>query len=1023
MGTTVYTVTSESALDAAIAAINSASTTDPAGTNYMILLEADLTLTANIQAINLAAGHVLTVEGLNTANDLNTALIDGDGAHRGFVVNSGSVAFTNLNLQAMNAPGGSGGVPGGGGALYVGAGASVSTNGVAFSGDTASGGTPAGGAVFLAAGGSLALTGGSIAGSGHNGLFIQGNNSVALNGLTVSGVIADQTGSHLGTGAGTVVAQGAVTLGATSSYTGGTQIEGTLTLLAPAAAGTGAITFTSPSGETLIAGAGDAPANQIAGFAVNPAGWTTGDAIDLQGIGAPVSDKLAAGNHLTVVGSTGTVTLNLDPAQNYTNDAFVLSPDAGTAAAAGTLVQVTQNGFQVASEADLNAALAAIDLGGRFSAPHTAYTITLTPGFTLTGDIDAVNLNSTDSLVINGGGATIDGAGTYRGFFAYAGSLTLNNLTVRNTVARGGAGGAGATPGGGGAGLGGGLFVNTGAAVTLANVNFINDQAIGGAAGAAGTIGIGGGGGLGGAGGNAGAWSALPRNGGGGGIGVAATGGSSGSGGPGIVIGGAAANPGTGNRIAGGTAGAYGGGGGAAGIITTGGGRGGSRTYSGQSGSGGLGGSFGGGAGSAEGAGFGGGGANSAGGWGGGGSGANGGGFGGGAGVAGGAGGGLGAGGAVFVAQGGVLLVGPGSLSGGSVAPGAGGTSTGGSGGSGTAGSAFGSGIFVQGSNTVTLDPAPGQTLTIGDVIADQSGSDPGNVFGQPGAGALLVTGGGTVTLSQSNSFTGGVTIADGSTLLFNASGAAGSGTIDFAASSGTLAVSSVVPSVGFVANFGSGDVVDALGLAGDAPTYDPIGNILTLGGAAGIFSVTFAPGHNYQAAAFQVMNSGTDALLTYTACYLAGTRIATPSGEVAIENLRVGEHVQLAAGGTAPVLWLGHRELDCTPHPCPCEVWPVRIAANAFGPGRPARPLWLSPDHAVSTDGVLIPVRYLVNGATIVQVPMGTVEYWHLELSAHDVVLAEGLTCESYLDTGNRAAFESGSSSAETSLASAGAR
>jgi len=71
-----------------------------------------------------------------------------------------------------------------------------------------------------------------------------------------------------------------------------------------------------------------------------------------------------------------------------------------------------------------------------------------------------------------------------------------------------------------------------------------------------------------------------------------------------------------------------------------------------------------------------------------------------------------------------------------------------------------------------------------------------------------------------------------------------------------------------------------------------------------------------------------------------------------------------------------------------------------------PARPLVLSPDHAVFTDGVLIPVRYLINGASIAQIPTERVGYWHVELERHDVLLAEGLPCESYLDTGKSRRF-----------------
>lgn len=65
-----------------------------------------------------------------------------------------------------------------------------------------------------------------------------------------------------------------------------------------------------------------------------------------------------------------------------------------------------------------------------------------------------------------------------------------------------------------------------------------------------------------------------------------------------------------------------------------------------------------------------------------------------------------------------------------------------------------------------------------------------------------------------------------------------------------------------------------------------------------------------------------------------------------------------------------------------------------------------LSPDHAVLIDDVLIPVKYLINGSSIAQTPVDAVTYYHVELSHHDVLLAEGLPTESYLDTGDRAAF-----------------
>jgi hypothetical protein len=100
-----------------------------------------------------------------------------------------------------------------------------------------------------------------------------------------------------------------------------------------------------------------------------------------------------------------------------------------------------------------------------------------------------------------------------------------------------------------------------------------------------------------------------------------------------------------------------------------------------------------------------------------------------------------------------------------------------------------------------------------------------------------------------------------------------------------------------------------------------------------------------------------------------------------------------------APVIWVGLRQVDCARHPKPKQVWPVRIAAGAFGPGRPHSDLFLSPDHAVYVEEVLIPVRCLINGSTIAQMPVDIVTYRHIELSEHGVLLAEGLPAESFLD------------------------
>ena len=86
-----------------------------------------------------------------------------------------------------------------------------------------------------------------------------------------------------------------------------------------------------------------------------------------------------------------------------------------------------------------------------------------------------------------------------------------------------------------------------------------------------------------------------------------------------------------------------------------------------------------------------------------------------------------------------------------------------------------------------------------------------------------------------------------------------------------------------------------------------------------------------------------------------------------------------------------------------------MRIAAHAFGPDRPRRELLLSPDHAVFVEDVLIPIRHLINGTTVAQITRQAITYYHIELPRHDVLLANGMPAESYLEAGARDAFANG--------------
>ena len=193
------------------------------------------------------------------------------------------------------------------------------------------------------------------------------------------------------------------------------------------------------------------------------------------------------------------------------------------------------------------------------------------------------------------------------------------------------------------------------------------------------------------------------------------------------------------------------------------------------------------------------------------------------------------------------------------------------------------------------------------------------------------------------------------------------------------------------IGGFSSGDTIELVGVSETISAFS--NGTLSLVGTAPLDLLL--PG---TVTLFHATQSGGDTDIT-VACFVAGARILTDAGEVEVERLQVGARVvSVLHRKLLPVVWIGCRKLSA--------ARPVRVRADAFGAGRPHRALWLAPDHAVFVDGALVPVRCLVNGASIAQQPRDEVFYYHVELAEHGVQLAEGLPAESYLDTGNRAGF-----------------
>jgi autotransporter passenger strand-loop-strand repeat protein len=292
-----------------------------------------------------------------------------------------------------------------------------------------------------------------------------------------------------------------------------------------------------------------------------------------------------------------------------------------------------------------------------------------------------------------------------------------------------------------------------------------------------------------------------------------------------------------------------------------------------------------------------------------------------------------------------------------------------------------------------------------------------GELYVLPGgtASATDLASGGTLDVYAGGAAVG-IVLGSGATANLE-SGAGGDGGIVFAGGDATLVLGGMAGSglpIATISGFAATDTIDLASVPfSTAAATLHSGNLLEIDvdySAPTILRLD--PNQDFSGAQFSLAPTpsyGTSITIgpqSITACFRAGTRIATERGEVPVEALRVGDRARLAGGGAARVVWLGHRDIDCRRHPAPHDVWPVRVAAGAFARGRPRRDLFLSPDHAVFVAGGLIPIRYLVNGATILSVPADRVTYWHVELPAHGVLLADNLPCESYLDTGNRAAF-----------------
>ncbi|WP_146343812.1 Hint domain-containing protein [Falsiphaeobacter marinintestinus] len=156
--------------------------------------------------------------------------------------------------------------------------------------------------------------------------------------------------------------------------------------------------------------------------------------------------------------------------------------------------------------------------------------------------------------------------------------------------------------------------------------------------------------------------------------------------------------------------------------------------------------------------------------------------------------------------------------------------------------------------------------------------------------------------------------------------------------------------------------------------------------------------------------NPYTGQINSFQFCFLSDTAITTRSGEVAVQDLSIGDLICTAEGQTVPVKWIGRQTVMT--HFAPAErLMPVRFKAGSLGDGLPHSDLTVTADHAMLIDGVLCNASALVNGTTITRVPLDemgdTFTVYHIETEAHEIILANGAPAETFIDNVSRRVFD----------------
>ena len=315
--------------------------------------------------------------------------------------------------------------------------------------------------------------------------------------------------------------------------------------------------------------------------------------------------------------------------------------------------------------------------------------------------------------------------------------------------------------------------------------------------------------------------------------------------------------------------------------------------------------------------------------------------------------------------------------------------------------------------NNGTIDP--GAIETDGGTISG-SGALIGNVVND----ATITASGGTLDIRGNVTGNGSLVVGSGATLQLD--GAVSGNTLHFAAATGVAQIDDLLngsdqqqfsaPISGLLPGDSIDLAITGLGTFGDITkatpgTYDASTNTTALALDDGENLVaTLTMEGNYSVSTFSVSQTS-GSVDVGAVCYCPGTLIQTGRGQERVEDLKIGDEVMTMSGALRPIKWIGRRRYSGRFAMGQKHILPVCIKAGALEDNVPRRDLWISPHHAMYIEGVLIEAKDLVNGVSIVRAERADkVEYLHLELGTHDVIIAEGALSESFVDDDSRGMF-----------------